>query len=97
MLSRFAPITASLNRMGDAALPLLARLVFAGVLLHYFWASGLTKLGNGIFGVLHPSSNAYVQVFPKVMEAANYDTAQLGLYHWAVVTGVRSRNSSCLC
>ena len=35
-------------------LPLLARLVFAGVLLTYFWASGLTKLGDGIGGIFTP-------------------------------------------
>ena len=32
-----------LDRLGDWALPLLARLVFAGVLLGYFWLSALTK------------------------------------------------------
>ena len=76
-----------LNRAGDAALPLLARLVFAGVLLMYYWNSGLTKLGDGIFGFLQPSAGAYVQIFPKAMEAAGYDTSQLTLFHWAVVTG----------
>ena len=30
-------------------LPTLARLVFAGVLLFYFWGSGLTKIGPGAF------------------------------------------------
>jgi len=76
-----------LNRVGDAALPVLARIVFAGVLLMYYWNSGLTKLGDGIFGFLQPSSGAYVQIFPKAMEAAGYDTSQLTLFHWAVVTG----------
>lgn len=75
------------NRLGDAILPILARLVFAGVLLVYYWNSGLTKLGDGVFGFLQPSSGAYVQIFPKAMEAAGYDTAQLTIFHWAVVTG----------
>jgi len=75
-----------LNRLGDQALPLLARFVFAAVLLMYFWNSGLTKLGDGIFGFLAPSSGAYVQIFPRAMEAAGYDTSQLSLFHWAVVT-----------
>lgn len=80
-------ITAPINRLGDELLPLLARFVFAAVLLMYFWRSGLTKVGDGIFGFLTPSSGAYVQIFPKAMEAVGYDTSQLTLFHWAVVTG----------
>jgi putative oxidoreductase len=82
-----AHLTAPLNRAGDALLPLLARLVFVGVLFMYYWNSGLTKLGDGIFGIFMPSSNAYVQIFPKAMETAGYDTSQLTVLHWAVVTG----------
>jgi putative oxidoreductase len=76
-----------INRLGDAILPILARLVFAGVLLIYYWNSGLTKLGDGIFGFLQPSAGAYVQIFPRAMEAAGYDTSQLTVFHWAVATG----------
>lgn len=86
-VSPLAPLSGPLNRAGDQALPLLARLVFAGVLLVYFWNSGLTKLGDGVFGFLSPSSGAYVQIFPKAMEAAGYDTSQLNIFHWAVVVG----------
>ena len=78
-------LAAFLNRAGDILLPLVARLVFAGVLLIYFWNSGLTKLGEGILGLFQPSAGAYIQIFPKAMEAAGYDTSQLGLFHWAVV------------
>mgnify|MGYP000250326049 CR=1 FL=1 len=85
--SPFADMARPINRVGDEALPVLARLVFAGVLLMYYWNSGLTKLGDGIFGFLSPSSGAYVQIFPKAMEAAGYDTSQLTIFHWAVVTG----------
>lgn len=85
--SPFAEMARPINRAGDEALPILARLVFAGVLLMYYWNSGLTKLGDGIFGFLSPSSGAYVQIFPKAMEAAGYDTSQLTIFHWAVVTG----------
>ncbi|WP_375254840.1 DoxX family protein [Yoonia sp.] len=80
-------LAALLNRLGDALLPLFARLVFVGVLFMYYWNSGLTKLGDGIFGILRPSSGAYVQIFPKTMEAVGYDTSQLTIFHWAVVTG----------
>jgi putative oxidoreductase len=81
-----AHLARPLNRIGDEALPLLARLVFAGVLFMYYWNSGLTKLGDGIFGIFMPSSGAYVQIFPKAMEAVGYDTSQLTIFHWAVVT-----------
>lgn len=69
------------ERSADWLLPSLARLVFAGVLFGYFWASALTKLD----GVFSPSLGAYAQIFPKVFEAANYDVGQLGLWHRLVV------------
>jgi putative oxidoreductase len=70
-------------------LPTLARLCFAAVLFFYFWASAQTKLGPGLLGFLHPSDGAYVQIFPKAMEAVGYDASQLSLFHWAVaVAGI---------
>jgi putative oxidoreductase len=73
----------ALNRLGDALLPLLARAVFAAVLLGYFWASGLTKLD----GVFTPSPGAYAQIFPRAMEAAGFDASQMGLWRKLVVLG----------
>nr|WP_272490687.1 DoxX family protein [Mesobacterium pallidum] len=70
----------------DALLPIAARFLFAAVLLVYFWRSGTTKLGDGLFGFLSPSTGAYAQIFPKTFEAVGYDASQLGLFHWAVVT-----------
>ena len=67
------------------ALCLLARFAFAAVLLIYFWASGLSKLGEGLLGVFHPSAGAYVQIFPKQMEAFGYDHSHFGLFHYLVV------------
>jgi putative oxidoreductase len=69
----------------DWLLPSLARLIFAGVLLAYFWASGLTKLGPGLLGLIQPSLGAYAQIFPRAMEAAGYDISQLGLMHKLIV------------
>lgn len=66
-------------------LPTLARFVFAAVLLAYFWASGMTKLGDGLLGIFQPSTGAYAQIFPKAFEAVGYDSSQLSLFHWAVV------------
>ncbi len=70
--------------LAPALLPLLARLSFSAVLLIYFWNSARTKLGDGLLGFLHPSDGAYVQIFPKLVEALNYDTSQLTAFHWAV-------------
>ncbi|MEP5151763.1 DoxX family protein [Planktotalea sp.] len=78
----FAPLGS-----GDAFLAFAARFAFAASLALYFFNSGLTKLGEGIFGIFQPSLGAYAQIFPRAMEAAGYDTEQLGIFHWAVVTG----------
>ena len=67
-------------------LPLLARFTFAAVLSRYFWTSAQTKLGAGFFGFLHPSDGAYIQIFPRAVEAAGYDVSRLTAFHWAVVT-----------
>ena len=64
--------------------PTLARLTFIAVLLIYFWNSAMTKLGDGIFGFLSPSVAAYVQMFPKQMEAISYDVSLLGVFYWLV-------------
>lgn len=74
-----------IERAGNWLMPLLARFTFAAVLLIYYWNSGLTKLGDGLFGVVSPSIGAYSQIFPKQLEAAGYDVSQLGVFHWAVV------------
>ncbi|WIY25396.1 DoxX family protein [Parasedimentitalea psychrophila] len=73
------------ERAGNWLLPLAARFVFAATLLMYFWNSGLTKLGDGIFGLVSPSIGAYSQIFPKQLEAVGYDTSQLGAFQWLVV------------
>jgi putative oxidoreductase len=86
LISLHNSIFAGVERAGDGLLPLLCRLIFAGVLFMYFWASGLTKLGDGAFGWLFPSTGAYAQIFPKQMEAVVYDVSQLGVFHWLVVT-----------
>lgn len=68
----------------DPALPLIARVIFATVLLRYFWASALTKTGDGLLGLLRPAAGAYAQIFPRQFEAVGYDPTQLSLFHWAV-------------
>ncbi len=73
-----------LDRMSGAILPTLARFTFASVMLVYFWKSAVTKLGDGFFGLVSPSDGAYVQIFPRAMEAVSYDSSQLGVFHWLV-------------
>lgn len=68
----------------DWLLPTFARIVFAGVLLIYFLNSGLTKLGDGVAGIFAPSDGAYVQMFPKAMEAAGYDSSALSTFHYLI-------------
>ena len=81
-----ARLAAVAQAAGPALLPTLARLTFAAVLLGYFWRSALTKVGDGPLGVLNPSDGAYVQIFPRAAEAAGYNFASFGAFHWAVVT-----------
>ena len=86
LISRYNSVANGLGAIGPAALTTIARLIFAAVLLMYFWRSGVTKLGDGVFGFLSPSDGAYAQIFPKALEAVSYDSSQLGLFHWAVAT-----------
>jgi putative oxidoreductase len=69
-----------LARGSDWLLPSLARLVFAAVLISYFWASATTKLD----GPFSPSIGAYGQIFPRAFDAVGFDPGQLGVWHWLV-------------
>ncbi|MEM6577691.1 MAG: DoxX family protein [Pseudomonadota bacterium] len=69
----------------DWLLSTLARFLFAAILLMYFWVSGLTKLGDGLFGFLNPSLGAYAQIWPRAMEAAGYDVTQMTGFQTLVV------------
>lgn len=81
LFSLYASATERVSRQGDWLLPSAARVVFAGVLLAYFWSSAGTKLD----GPLTPSIGAYAQIFPKAFEAVGYDASQLGAWHALVV------------
>lgn len=76
----------TIERVTVPVMTTVARFLFAAILLAYYWNSGRTKLGDGPFGFLFPSDGAYIQIFPKTIEAAGYDFSQLGFYHWAIVT-----------
>lgn len=72
------------RRLSDFLIGTVARLVFAGTLLVYFWASAMTKLGPGVAGLVHLSPGAYAQILPVKMAALDYDPARLDLF-WQIV------------
>jgi len=80
--SFFAMVERSLS---DLLIGTLGRLVFAGTLLMFFWRSGLTKLGDGVAGLVHLRAGAYAQILPTKMEAVGYDPSALGLFDHIVV------------
>lgn len=85
ILSLYTRVFAIIDRLlGSWFIPTLARFAFIAVLLTYFWKSALTKAGDGIFGFLSPTDNAYIQIFPKTFEAVGYDSNALGSFHWLV-------------
>lgn len=84
LLSQYFAVTDRLAR-ADWLLSTLARFLVAAILLVYFLNSGLTKLGDGLAGLLMPSAGAYAQIFPKAFEAAGYDSDALSVFHQIVV------------
>lgn len=84
LISSYQALATRLDRT-DWLLPTLARFLFAAILLVYFLNSGMTKLGSGLAGLWTPSIGAYAQIFPRVLEAAGYDTDALSLFHHLVV------------
>ena len=60
-------------------------MVFAGVLLSYFWTSAWTKIGAGASGFVNPSIGAYAQIVPRALEAADFDTSQLRSLDYLIV------------
>lgn len=82
LVSLYTSVFEMVERVGDGLMPLAARFVFAATLLVYYWNSGLTKIGDGLFS---PSVGAYSQIFPRQLEAVGYDISQLSGLHWLVV------------
>src|SRR6056297_3656750 len=85
LISAHHAIFRKIDNAGDWLLPTLGRFVFASVLLVYFWAAGVTKLGDGPFGLFSPSAGAYAQIFPRALENVGYDISQMGWFNWAIV------------
>jgi putative oxidoreductase len=66
-------------------LGLLARLVFAAVLLGYYLNSAGTKVGDGIVGFFSIGDNAYFQILPSVVEAYGYDASQVPFFPYDLI------------
>ena len=66
-------------------LSLLARFVFAAVLLVYYLNSAATKVGEGIGGFFAIGDNAYFQILPSVVEAYGYDASQVPFFPWDII------------
>jgi putative oxidoreductase len=72
-------------RLDGWFLGLLARLVFAAVLLGYYLSSAGTKVGDGIAGFFMIGDNAYFQILPSVVEAYGYDASQVPFFPYDLI------------
>jgi putative oxidoreductase len=73
------------RRLDGWFLGLLARFVFAAVLLVYYLNSAATKVGTGIAGFFSIGDNAYFQILPSVVEAYGYDASQVPFFPWDLI------------
>ena len=71
--------------LSDWFLGLSARLIFSSALFFYYFNSGISKLGEGIFGLFSPSAGAYAQIVPPIAEAVLYDTSQIAFFPWTLI------------
>jgi putative oxidoreductase len=70
------------------ALGLLARLVFAGTLLVYYWHSATTKVGEGVTGFFRIQDGAYWQMLGEPLVAEyNYDAGALPFFPYDLIVG----------
>lgn len=60
-------------------LSLAARFVFLSVFFFYYLNSFFTKVGEGFSGFFQITDNAYYQIVPAAMEAADSDSANVSL------------------
>jgi putative oxidoreductase len=71
--------------LSPVLLPTLARFLFVASLFGYYWNSGLTKTGDGLLGLFRLDTGAYIQILPRIFEAAGYDPSALGPIARAIV------------
>jgi len=90
MITKLIDLYGRSVRRAEAALDgwflgLLARFVFAAVLLIYYLNSAATKVGDGIAGFFAVGDNAYFQILPSVVEAYGYDASQVPFFPWDII------------
>jgi putative oxidoreductase len=73
------------SSLEDWFLGLFARFVFAAVLFVYFFNSALTKIGEGLFGFLSITDNAYFQILPTVVEHYEFDASQIPFFPYKII------------
>ncbi|MGR6429288.1 DoxX family protein [Rhizobium sp. PAMB 3174] len=82
----YADIFSSIERALDGwFLGLAARLVFLAVLYLYFLNSALTKVGDGLLGLVRLSAGAYYQIVPQAVDAAGGDVDAIGFLPWGLI------------
>ncbi len=82
LISFHNSVLGRLDRSSEMLTPTLARLVFAAVLLVYYWNSAMLKIDGSIFT---PSAGAFGQIFPKAAEAVLYDVTQMNIFQRFVI------------
>ncbi|APG47247.1 DoxX family protein [Phaeobacter porticola] len=82
LVSSYTSLTGRADRLSAFLVPTLARLVFAAVLLVYYWNSAGLKTDGSIFS---PSAGAFGQIFPHAAEAVLYDVSQLNIFQRLVI------------
>lgn len=82
LVSTYTSLLGKADRLSGLAVPTLARLVFAAVLLVYYWNSAGLKIDGSIFS---PSAGAFGQIFPHAAEAVLYDVSQLNIFQRLVI------------
>ncbi len=82
LISFHNDVLGRLDRSSEMLTPTLARLVFAAVLLVYYWNSAMLKIDGSIFT---PSAGAFGQIFPKAAEAVLYDVTQMNIFQRIVI------------
>ncbi|WP_200945171.1 MULTISPECIES: DoxX family protein [unclassified Rhizobium] len=80
--SLYDRLVATVERLLDRwFLGLAARLVFAAVLLAYYWNSALTKF-DGLFSI---SDSAYYQIALPAVDAAGGDVSAVAFFPWGLM------------
>ncbi|MEO0497807.1 MAG: DoxX family protein [Pseudomonadota bacterium] len=71
---------------GDWFIPTAARFVFAGVLVLYYWNSGLTKISDGVFGFLNLKTGAYFSILgEETLAQYGFDPSMVPFHLDAIV------------